>query len=70
MLKKDHDRLKKHAKKQQALQQSMLDIAMANINKPLASEVSVVQPALKYPGFSCPFVWGTALLVLLAIVVI
>lgn len=61
MLKKDADRLKMAAKKQQALQQSMLSTA-ENGYKPTEA---LVPSAPFYPkAFSCPFIWGTALLVL------
>lgn len=69
MLKKDFDKIKKRAKQQQALQQAMLELATANINQPTAN-VLTVEPALKFPGFSCPFVWGTALVIFLLVVIL
>ena len=61
MLKRDYDRLKKAAKKQQALQQSMLNVAQTDY-KPTAE---LVPAAPSYPFYKCPFVMGTAFVLLL-----
>lgn len=64
MLKKDHDRLKKAKKKQRALQQSMLEVAENGYHQPVESTAAGAASPSEYSAFSCPFVWGTAILLL------
>lgn len=70
MLKKDSDRIKSAAKKQKALQQSLLNVAIekhstATVSSPSPSYV-VVPKASSGPRF---WVWGTAILIVALIII-
>lgn len=64
MLKKEHDRLKKLKKQQQALQQSMLDTAIEN-----QPSCEVGCESDQQSSFIHPIVWGTALLFMLVVLI-